>query len=280
MLANKLSKRFLMVELLKSIGFDYIVFYKKNKLDLKDLLPTSLRQLFEGIKYRTIYGNININDSLVLDPNTNLTGEGNASDLKENAYVTKEEAEYNCFIYNGSNKDTLYAIPKIEQYIHRINISKDVEEFYRDLVSIGFQNIKNNPDFSDAVLLSDLDNKEELMKYYSDYLSQADIFLNAPDSNLFIYKEKFENQTNNDNLVSAKIPQILNIVASALYGGEIQSQVRTEAKYGKPLIIVENREVRDHIARELRKGLPASTELVIFNTANEDEVKSSILQSA
>lgn len=273
MLANKLSKRFLMVELLKSIGFDYIVFYKKNKLDLKDLLPTSLRQLFEGIKYRIIYGNININDSLVLDPNTNLTGEGNVTDLKENAYVTKEEAEYNCFIYNGSNKDTLYAIPKIEQYIHRINISKDVEEFYRDLVSIGFQNIKNNPDFSDAVLLSDLDNKEELMKYYSDYLSQADIFLNAPDSNLFIYKEKFENQTNNDNLVSAKIPQILNIVASALYGGEIQSQVRTEAKYGKPLIIVENREVRDHIARELRKGLPASTELVIFNTVNEDEIK-------
>lgn len=273
MLADKLSKRFLMVELLRNIGFDYVVFYKKGKLDLKDLVPVSMRQLFNGVKYRTIYGNVNINDSLVLDPNTKTFGEANNSDLKETSYVTKEEAEENCFIYNASNKDVLYALPKIEQYLHRINTSKDVEEFYRDLVGIGFQNIKNNPDFSDAVLLSDLDNKEELMKYYSDYLSQADIFLNAPDSNLFIYKEKFENPENSDNLISAKIGQIHNIVSSALYGGEIKSSVRTEAKYGKPLIVVENREVRDHIAKQLKGRLPSSVSIVIINTLNDKEIE-------
>lgn len=270
-IANKISRRFIVSELLGFIKLDYICVFKEDKYDLKDLIPYNIRILMENAKYRTIFGPLNYNDSLVLDPNTNLSGEENNSDLKQSASVTESEAKYNCGIYKVSNKDFLYAIPEIRQFIHKVKASEDQMEFYRNLVSIGIQNIQNCKDFQDAILTTDLDDKNGISKFYSNYLSQADIFLNAPDSDLFVYKEKFET-FRSPNLTSNKIEHIANICSSVLFGGEIESGIKESGKYGKPLIICNNREVRDHIADCLRTNLPPSIEVMKLANCSEEEI--------
>ena len=260
LLANKKSKRLLIAEMLNFVGLDYICVYKNSKFDKKDIIPYSLRILFSLAKYRTIYGEIELNDSLIMDPNTNLDGESNESDLKKSSNVAEEEVRYNCDVYDLNGKDFLYAMPNIEQYIHKVKATDSQMEFYKELYDKGFENIQNNKDFNDAILTVDLEDWSGITKFYSNYLSQADIFLNAPDSDLFVYKEKFQEQ-NNPNLENQKLNQICNICCAHLYGGEVESNKRKDKRYGKLLIVCENMQVLKHISRHLIGKLGSGVEI-------------------
>lgn len=227
-LANKLCFRSLIVELLQSINFDYVIFYKNKELDLTDLVIKSIRRLFIQAKYRCIYGQVNKDDSIILDPNTVLNS----------SYEVREV------------NDTYTAyFPTIENNLYFVDTPKIQQEFYQELVDLGIENLKNNNDFKKALAVSSLDSNIELAALISNFLSQADIFLNAPDANLFLFKEKFED-INNENLKSSKLDLLYNIISSHLYGGVVEG-VRKNPKRQSILIVCENRVVQDHLYKNL-----------------------------
>lgn len=270
-LANKVSFRPLIAEFLKAINLDYIVAYKNRDYDLKDLVPTCLRCLFENCKYRVIYGNINPNDALILDPNLKIAGKENLSDLKDSSLISREEVEEGAYIFDAKNNTFLFTLPQIKEKWIDVEIPKVQNEFYQELVNLGFNNLQNNEDYSKKLLTSDLDNCNELTPYFSNYLSQADIFLNAPDSDLFLFKDKFEGNENNPALVSEKVDLIYSLIFSHLNSGIVRGERRNK-KEGKVLVICENREVIKHLLKHLSRKF-RENELFKFEIGNKEEVE-------
>lgn len=246
-LANRLSARNLTVELLKSISLDYIVFYKEYNLAIDDLISTSLRELFSLAKYRCIYGEIYNNDIYLLDPNINVSNLTKDLDLSREITLDKSIELY-CNITN-LNDSLLAYLPKINVETYTVEIPKVQAEYYQRLFNLGYENLKNDPDFEQAVVLGDLNNSENFNSLMSNFLSQADIFLNAPNNDLFLFKEKFES-TDNSNLFSAKLDILYSLLSAHLYGGVVEGE-RKYAKNSSILVICENRIVRDHLYKNL-----------------------------
>lgn len=273
-LANKLSFRSLMAEYLNNLGIDYLVYYKDKILDLKDLVPATLRYIYKDCKFRIIYGNIDYKDALILDPNSNLGNEESYNTLKTDIYFTKEEAIKNTLVFRMEDFKYLGALPKITESFYNVDIPQVQQDFYKELVNLGFNNLYNNKDYEEAILQSNLIDKNEITPYIANYLQQADIFLNAPNSDLFLFKEKFEGDMDNKNLISGKLDTLYCLLASQLFGGIVQG-VRRKAKIGKVLVIAENREVRDHLYKYLAPKFQPNTcfkfmnmdqqELAVFN---------------
>lgn len=252
LLANKLSFRYLMVEFLKSLEIDFIVFYKNKDIDYKDLLALSLRQLFSQARFRIIYGNLNYQDMLLLDPNTNVLGKSNFSDLKQNSVISEGEAKSSGKILLNYSDIFLFSLPRINEEFYSVDIGSSQREYYMTLVNTSFNLLQNDQEFKNKLIQSDLDDRTSVIPYYSNYLSLADVFLNAPDSNIFSYKEKFEENEENSNLISSKVDLLYSFVYSHLFGGVVQGK-KINSKKGKILIISENRIVQDHLFSQLNK---------------------------
>jgi len=247
--ANKLSLRPLIIEVLKAIGFDYVIYYKEQSSVDNDFVDSCLRKLFYKVKYRTIYGNdLDENDAILLDPNL--------VDSKVN-------------IFTELNNYSSYC-PEIDINTYTVEITKSQEEFYKQLVNLSYEKMKINKDFQQAILLGNLDDPIEFKKFMSNYLSQADIFLNAPDSNLFSFKDKFEAE-DNINLLSGKLDLIYSIISSQLYGGLVEGK-RKESKNSNILIVCENRLVLDHLYKNLSYRFFGDV-CYKFNIANPTELK-------
>ena len=246
--ANKLSFRSLITELLESIGLDYIVYYKQNILNTTDLVSLTIRNLFSKAKYRAIYGSIDYNDMLLIDPNCSVDTIKTSVDLKQNLTISKEEADKYGNIKEEFNSYLAY-LPKYDLNTYIVEPTKIQIDYYNNLINLCYEKMINDEDFKQAVLASDLNNLDELKAIVSNFLSVVDIFLNAPDSDLFLFKEKFE-QENNSNLISNKSELLYNILSAHLYGGVVEG-IRKAAKNTSILIICENRVVRDHLYNDL-----------------------------
>lgn len=247
-LANKIDTRYLVNELLKAVGLDYTVVFKYNELGLNSFLTTCIRQVFAGCKYREIYGPINYNDMIVVDPNSSVLGESSSLDIKENISISKEEAEA-----VGNIKDiscVVESLRNIHLYDIGIEYSNSQGSYYKEIVDSCYNNLMSDKDFQQQVANSDLDNPEDLMPYISNFLSISDIFLNCPNNDLFSFKDKFEEE-DNDNLESQKLSTLYSIIASHLYSGVVNG-TRFTAKNGKIVIVCENRIVVNHLYKRLK----------------------------
>lgn len=268
-LANKISYRNLVAELLTSIPIDYAVFFKQEKLDLKDLVPSTIRRIFARCKYRVIYGKIDYNDSLIVDPNCNLLGESNLSDLKSSASISKEEASALTYICQLNPEIYQYTLPTTNIQFFEVKPTKTQTEYYKQMVDTAFERLQSDQDFKQAVITSDLDNGQQLSNYLSNFLTTCDVFLNAPDSSDYLFKEKFED-LDNPNLVSTKVEEIYNICNGSLFGGIIREN-RVRARSGKVVVVCENRAVCDHIYKNLQ-GRFKGISIALIKNLSEDAI--------
>ena len=246
--ANKLSFRSLISELLMSIGLDFVVYYKENQIKTSDFLTSNLRNIFSSTKYRAIYGNIDFNDILVLDPNSSVDTLYNSDSIKKDFKISEEEAKAYGEICLKTNS-YLSFLPKLNINTYIVEATKSQLDYYKELVNLSFEKMTNDEDFKEAVLASDLNNLNEIESLVSNFMTLPDIFLNAPDNDLFVFKEKFE-QENNPNIKSNKLEILYNLLSSHLFSGVVEG-VRKSAKSTSILVICENRVVRDHLYKEL-----------------------------
>lgn len=247
-LANKLSFRPLILEVLKAIQLEYIIYFKELQLNSTDFLALSLRSLFADIKYRTIFGEIDYKDMLILDPNSSVDSILSSNELKEDLKISEQEAKNfgNIFVAKDS---FLSYIPEIKLNTYVIDTPKIQSSYYMELVNAYYDKMINDKDFKQSTIFSDLNNFSEVASLVSNFLSLPDIFLNSPNNSMFIFKEKFE-QEDNPNLYSEKLEILYNILSSHLYGGVVDG-VRKNAKTSSILVVCENRVVRDHLYKNL-----------------------------
>lgn len=230
--ANKLSFRYLIINLLKSISLDYTVFYKDFDIYSNKFIVTCLRQLFAGVKHKEIYGFIDNKDMSLLDANCFDVNEAINFGSIQNIQVLIKSI-----------------LPKIESNTYFVDTTKNQEQYYKELVNLSTTNLKNDKDFQTLVLNSDYNKSQELTPYISNFLSISNIFLNVPDNDLFSYKDKFDDEENL-NLISGKLDILYSILASNLYGGLVNG-IKKQSKSGSTLVICENRIVRDYLYKNL-----------------------------
>lgn len=247
-LANKLSFRPLILEVLNSIQLDYIVYFKDLQINSTDFISLSLRNIFSEAKFRAIYGEICFNDLLILDPNSSVDSISSSSELKEDLKISIDEALRFGSIIELKDSFTSY-IPEIKLNTYVVDIPKTQNSYYMELVNSYYNKMINDKDFKQSTIYSDLNNFSEVASLVSNFLSLPDIFLNSPNDPMFLFKEKFE-QEDNPNLYSEKLEILYNILSAHLYGGVVDG-IRKNSKNSSILVVCENRIVRDHLYRNL-----------------------------
>ena len=188
-LADKISFRNLMVELLETLNLEFIALFKYEKIDFQNRLVISLRRLFSSAKYRVVYGNIDCSDIALLDPNAVLDGRLNESDLK--TFAINGKLDVSSFANINKIKDSLIdqALPVIREHFICMKLSDNQQQYYSELLDHSYNTMLNNEDYMKMVLQSELGNSFLIQEYLSNYLSYSNIFANVPSSELFIYKE-------------------------------------------------------------------------------------------
>ena len=190
--------------------------------------------------------------------------------MKDGAFLDKTRAQKDTLILDVGNECFLYTLPNIKENWYPVKAIKSQQDFYQELVNIGFENLQNNQDYIQNLIKADLDDTRDLTPYISNYLAQADVFLNAPDSSLFIFKDKFEETEENPALQSSKIDLIQRIINAHCFNGIVDGE-KKRAKEGKILIICEDRYVSRHLFKYLSPILTKTS--ASLDTGSSEDLK-------